>query len=222
MDNKELLKPIQPDEIEWRVQSTTKDKSKTIIVPYITNRCVMDRFDNAFGWDGWKSEFKDTEEGYICRITVHNGVYKEDGASRTKIEAVKGGVSDSMKRCAVQFGLGRDLYNYPKVMLKGDVKYISDKTLKELNDLTQDINNDLVSDKFIMLDSYQSKAPVKKVETEPSPLLKWTEVAYNNAIDKSKSLSEVLEHYELNEDKQLKYSNAIDFKNSGATEQDIY
>ena len=47
MTNYEILrKPIQPNEIEWRVQSAKG--GKTTIVPYIQSRAVMNRFDASY------------------------------------------------------------------------------------------------------------------------------------------------------------------------------
>ncbi|GAA4464113.1 hypothetical protein GCM10023189_42910 [Nibrella saemangeumensis] len=117
-----LLAPLKPNEVEWRVASTTKDNSKLIVVPYITNRCVMQRFDEQFGWDRWRNEIREVDGGFLCTITVvldgGEAISKTDGANRTDIEPVKGGISDAMKRAAVQFGLGRELYDYPKVMIE--------------------------------------------------------------------------------------------------------
>lgn len=154
MDLEHLHKPIQPDEIEWRVQQQTQKGDKLIIVPYINNRCVMERFDKQFGWDGWYSEFKEVAEGFICRITVKNKdhiIYKEDGASRTNIEEVKGGVSDSMKRAAVQFGLGRGLYKYPRVFIETTDKYIPDWVYPRLNGMVKAINEGTFKDKVVIL-----------------------------------------------------------------------
>ena len=176
--NKEVLtRAIQSEEIEWRVQGVTGkgiDKAKTIIVPYITNRCVMERLDEAFGFDHWSSEFKETSTGFICRITIaisepvkvdtgnsispigysnvkYTHFYKEDGADKTKIEATKGGISDSMKRCAVQFGIGRGLYKYPRVMIKGEVKYISDAIRQRLDNMVDAINKGTFNKQVVTL-----------------------------------------------------------------------
>ena len=138
-----LTKPIQPDEIEWRVQNQTKDGQKLIIVPYITNRCVMDRFDEEFGFDKWCNEFREVKDGFICRITIitdSGNVYKEDGAPSTNIEPTKGGISDSMKRAAVQFGLGRGLYKYPRVMIETTSKFIPNWVYPRLADMVKLIN----------------------------------------------------------------------------------
>ncbi|NBW37923.1 MAG: DNA repair protein Rad52 [Cytophagia bacterium] len=137
-----LTAPIQPNEIEWRVQQQTST-GKLIIVPYINNRCVMQRFDAAFGPTNWTSEFREIGNGFICRLTVTiDGwkVYREDGASKTNIEPEKGGISDAMKRAAVQFGLGRCLYDYPKVMIETDGKFIPDWAHDKLGKLVDWIN----------------------------------------------------------------------------------
>jgi hypothetical protein len=138
-----LSEPIQSNEIEWRVQQQTKSGDKIIIVPYINNRCVMERFDKAFGWDKWSNEFTEVDGGFICTIKIEhdNGfIIKSDGASKTKIEPVKGGISDSMKRAAVQLGLGRGLYDYPKVMIETTGKYIPNWAEDRLNKMVDMIN----------------------------------------------------------------------------------
>ncbi len=140
--NNTLTAPILPNEIEWRVQSQTST-GKLIVVPYINNRCVMHRFDAAFGAENWTSEFREIANGFLCRLTVtinDRQVYREDGASKTNIEPEKGGISDAMKRAAVQFGLGRCLYDYPRVMVECEGKYIPDWAYAKLDKLVEWIN----------------------------------------------------------------------------------
>lgn len=114
---KELQKPFPQNDIEFRLQSTGKT-SKGLwgkCLAYVTNRAIQARLDDVFGCFGWKNEYKEGPNGgIICGISIKNGdewVTKWDGAENTNIEAVKGGLSDSMKRCAVQWGIGRYLYN---------------------------------------------------------------------------------------------------------------
>ncbi|RYC69670.1 Rad52/Rad22 family DNA repair protein [Spirosoma sordidisoli] len=139
-----LSAPITSTEIEWRVQSQTKDAQKIIVVPYITNRCVMQRFDDQFGWERWHNEIKEVDGGFLCTISVvlDGGeiVRKTDGASRTGIEPIKGGISDAMKRCAVQFGLGRGLYDFPKVFIETKDKYIPNWAMPLLDKMVDKIN----------------------------------------------------------------------------------
>lgn len=141
--NNILTAPILPNEIEWRVQSQTST-GKLIVVPYINNRCVMHRFDAAFGPENWTSEFREIANGFLCRLTVtvnDRTIYREDGASKTNIEPEKGGISDAMKRAAVQFGLGRCLYDYPRVMIECDGKFIPDWAYEKLDKLVTWIND---------------------------------------------------------------------------------
>ena len=138
-----LLAPIEPKNLEWRVQQQTST-GKLIVVPYITNRCVMHRFDAAFGAENWTSEFREISNGFLCRLTVtinKREVYREDGASKTNIEPEKGGISDAMKRAAVQFGLGRCLYDYPRVFIECEGKFIPDWAYAKLDKLVEWIND---------------------------------------------------------------------------------
>ncbi len=152
-----LHKPILPDEIEWKIQAITKKgtpDAKTIIVPYITARCVMERFDAQFETMGWQTEFRELSDGFICKLSVlvkDIWISKEDGASKTKIEPIKGGISDSLKRAAHQFGLGRCLYDYPRIMIKGEQKYISDEIMKRLDEMVVQINTGQFTRKVAVL-----------------------------------------------------------------------
>ena len=115
-----LQAPFEPNEIEWRVGSTTQDKTKGMALAYVTNRAIQNRLDNVFGVFGWKNEFKAWgDKSQLCGISAkdENGewITKWDGAENTDFEATKGGLSDSMKRAACQWGIGRYLYKLDAV-----------------------------------------------------------------------------------------------------------
>lgn len=120
----QLREPFPPQDIQWRIGQKSKDGKKAMVLPYVTNRAIMERLDQVVGVGNWYPEFRPVdaggEHGMICRLSIlldhpdGMGKYaltREDGASNTKIEPIKGGISDSMKRAAVQFGIGRYLYN---------------------------------------------------------------------------------------------------------------
>lgn len=116
--NFDLLKaPFPEKDIEWRIQSAGKSGGNiwARCLAYINNRAVMDRLDEVCGPENWQNDFKEHgKEGTVCGISIKIGdewVTKWDGAEDTKIEAVKGGISSAMKRAAVQWGIGRYLYN---------------------------------------------------------------------------------------------------------------
>ena len=114
-----LQKPFEESDIQWRVQQAgipASGKPYVMAIPYVSNRAIQKRLDEVFGPFGWENAYMPTPDGkgYLCGITIHNeqrSVTKWDGAEYTNIEPLKGALSDSMKRSAVQLGIGRYLYN---------------------------------------------------------------------------------------------------------------
>ena len=136
-----LQRPIQENEIEWRVSASKE--GKILVVPYVDSRAVRGRLNEAFGVFGWESKYREVEGGFVCSLTVHapsSLITKEDGANKTKIEPVKGGISDSLKRAAVNFGIGENLYNYPSVWIYTKDKYIPRWAKVKLNNLVKWLN----------------------------------------------------------------------------------
>ncbi len=120
-----LSDPFPADDIEWKPGATTRDKSKGLAMAYITARAVQERLDEVFGPGGWKNEFRQGPEGgVICRIYFKNDdgdwVWREDGADNTDVEAVKGGLSNAMKRAGAALGIGRYLYKLPQQWVRLD------------------------------------------------------------------------------------------------------
>lgn len=121
---KALAEPFAAQDLEWRLQKTFEDQMRGIAVPYVTNRAIQNRLDDVVGVDNWYNTFSPwhsagKKEAQICGISIYfegrGFITKWDGAEDTDIEPVKGGLSDSMKRAAVQWGIGRVLYNMDSV-----------------------------------------------------------------------------------------------------------
>jgi hypothetical protein len=119
---KKLKSPFRPDELEWRVGSTNADKTKGLALVYVDNRAIQNRLDDVFGPFGWKNEFKEWRgNSQLCGISIKfldEWITKWDGADDSNTEAIKGGLSDSMKRAAYQWGIGRYLYEFPQQWCK--------------------------------------------------------------------------------------------------------
>lgn len=121
----ELSMPFAPEDLEWRLQRVVEAKELGIAVPYVTNRAIMSRLDDVVGPENWYNDFKPWhgaggKEAQLCGISIRYGdgfITKWDGAEDSDIEPVKGGLSDSMKRAAVQWGIGRVLYNMDVVFV---------------------------------------------------------------------------------------------------------
>ncbi len=127
MDLLKLKDKFPLEEIEWRIgmcgviQDT---KIWALVLAYIDNRAIQNRLDDVCGQFLWKNEFVNWKDGaQLCGISIYNSDLKEwvtkwDGADNSDIEGTKGGLSDSMKRAAYQWGIGRYLYGLPQTFAK--------------------------------------------------------------------------------------------------------
>ena len=143
----ELARPFAPEDLEWRIQVTSKDKTSGLAIPYVTNRAIQDRLDEVVGPENWYNDYRPwhgngKKDAQICGISIYfedkGFITKWDGAEDSDIEPIKGGLSDSMKRSAVQWGIGRVLYkmdNAPWVSVeqKGNSCVIRDSERPKLN-----------------------------------------------------------------------------------------
>lgn len=124
MDISKLSNPFAPEKVHWRVGAMTKDKKKCIALAYIDARDVMDRLDDVCGPANWQCKYEHaSNSGYVCSIGIRIGdewVWKANGAGETDIEAQKGAMSDSFKRAAVLWGIGRYLYDVPNTWVALD------------------------------------------------------------------------------------------------------
>ena len=119
-----LAKPFAPEDLEWRLQNTIEETMRGMAVPYVTNRAIQNRLDEVCGPENWYNEFKPwhsngKKDSQLCGIAIYfegkGFITKWDGAEDSDIEPIKGGLSDSMKRAAYQWGIGRVLYSLDTV-----------------------------------------------------------------------------------------------------------
>lgn len=120
MNIKELQKPLELKDLDFRVQSINKGGYATILV-YKDARVDMQRLDDVCGALNWKREH--TNNNHNCIVSIYNEdtlnwVSKEDTGTESMTEKEKGLASDSFKRACFNWGIGRELYNYPKIQIK--------------------------------------------------------------------------------------------------------
>lgn len=129
----ELKKPFPQNAVQWRSQSIIEDKNNKGVyaaqaLAYIDARDVMNRLDEVVGVNGWRTSFSEAGKRVYCTIEIKiddEWVGKTDAAGDTQVEAEKGAVSDALKRAAVNWGIGRYLYDFPTPWVKCEV-YIKD------------------------------------------------------------------------------------------------
>lgn len=114
MDLEKLRAPFPPERVSWRVGSTTQDKKKGMALAYIDARDVMERLDTVCTPGGWQNTYPHANGKTVCAIGIKIGeewIWKSNGAGDSDVEAEKGALSDAFKRAAVQWGIGRYLYD---------------------------------------------------------------------------------------------------------------
>lgn len=120
MNLTKLSEPLTHDQIEFRIQSINKGGYATILA-YKDARCDMQRLDEVCGALNWKREH--SRDNRNCTVSIYNKdldqwVGKEDTGTESNAEAEKGLASDSFKRACFNWGIGRELYDYPQIQIK--------------------------------------------------------------------------------------------------------
>lgn len=118
MSNELLVKLKAPMPYQWRVQ-TIKEYGADCVA-YVDSRDVQERLDEVFGLD-WQCDYKEVKGVVYCGIAAMiNGewIWKWDCGTESNVEKEKGEASDSFKRAAVKWGIGRFLYELKVMRLK--------------------------------------------------------------------------------------------------------
>lgn len=127
---KELSNPLDIKDIDFRVQSINKGKYATILA-YKDARVDMNRLDDVCGMF-WQKKYDIIDGNLYCSVGIYSEelkqwIWRQDVGTESKTEKEKGQASDSFKRACFNWGIGRELYEYPIIQVK----------LKE-NELTAD------------------------------------------------------------------------------------
>ena len=143
--------PFSAGDVDWRITSTTKEKDRGLAVPYVKSRAIQTRLDEVVGPYNWRTNYTPWHSvgqtaSQLCGLAVYCEERKEwiqkcDGAENTDYEPVKGGISDSFKRAAVVWGIGRYLYGIDGIWVdieqKGKSYVIPNRELKRLAETYQ-------------------------------------------------------------------------------------
>ena len=112
-----LQAPLSMNQIDFRVQSINTGRYVTILA-YKDARVDMQRLDDVVGPLGWKR--RHLRDNHNCVVSIfdeesNQWISKEDTGTESNAEAQKGLASDSFKRACVNWGIGRELYDYPLI-----------------------------------------------------------------------------------------------------------
>ena len=146
------FRTLKADEIDVRVGSFTKEGA--LLLLYKDARCDMAILDETVGPMNWKKSYSRGNVNCVLSIWDENKnqwIDKEDSGSAGNFERDKSLASDSFKRAAVAWGIGRELYTGPKIYFPAkaiknydaDKKFCSDKF--EVTNIEYDDQKNIVS-----------------------------------------------------------------------------
>ena len=125
MEDTELNKlraPIPIEQVEFRVQSIS-EKGWALLLAYKDARVDMDRLDAAVGEFNWQRLHEKIDGANYCKVGIwdkekEQWIWKQDVGTPSNQEAVKGEASDAFKRACFNWGIGRELYDYPLLLVE--------------------------------------------------------------------------------------------------------
>ena len=133
----EEIRLLGKEDIDVRVAQTLagNNKVRVSLLLYKNARVDMKILDELFTPMGWKRTHHLIGDRLYCQVEVWDAekkewICKEDVGVESNTEAEKGQASDSFKRACVNWGIGRELYTAPRIVVE----------LKE-NEYTKDQNN---------------------------------------------------------------------------------
>ena len=127
-----LEAPFQ--EIQWKIQTMSKDSTKGMVVGYIDARDVAARLDSVgVTWSDSYTVLQMASTWIVeCRLTV-DGITRTDVGTGDGEESAKSAYSDALKRAAVKFGVGRYLYDLPTSWVAVENRQITKDAMASLH-----------------------------------------------------------------------------------------
>lgn len=119
-----LFRNLRCDEIDVRRgREVGKNTGKFELLLFKTVRTDMNLLDETFGSFGWAVQYKEEKGILFCGLGIfdkasNTWVWRWNSGSESNFEAEKSVASDSMKRAGFLFGLGRELYTAPRIVIK--------------------------------------------------------------------------------------------------------
>lgn len=116
---KQLSEPLKIDDVDFRIQSINNGGYATILA-YKDARVDMNRLDSVCGVN-WQKDFKIVDGNLFCGVAIkvdNEWVWRFDVGTESFSDKEKGQASDAFKRACFNWGIGRELYNYPVIQIK--------------------------------------------------------------------------------------------------------
>ncbi len=115
-----LRKPLKISEVEFRQGRVSGNKVSYLA--YKDARVDQNRLDEVVGPGYWQRKHEVIDGNLYCSVGIYNPdinqwVWVQDVGTPSNFEAEKGAASDAFKRACFNLGIGRELYDYPKITI---------------------------------------------------------------------------------------------------------
>lgn len=219
------FRPLRADEVEVRSILKSKENPRASLLLYQDARSAMNILDLTVGPKGWQKEYYEASGLLFCRIGIYDQetqqwLWKADTGSKSNIEEDKGLASDAFKRAAVAWGIGRELYTAPSIIIDLTDKDLFNNKISQTFKVAKMSVTDGVITELVIVDRWentrfvypkasskkeQAIMPVRPSQTTQLAPQKWDsesevdqldeELVIEDKIFKQPSPTEIMEDY---------------------------
>ena len=174
---------LRADEIECRISTVKKpekeNKGGLTLLLYKDARVDQNLLDETVGAMNWQRSHQLIGDRLYCTISIWDDekkqwISKQDVGTESYTEKEKGQASDSFKRAAFNFGIGRELYTAPfiwvsankvNIQKKGEKVFTYDKF--RLTDITYNESREIVGLVIVNQDSKVVYSSQERYDSKP-------------------------------------------------------
>lgn len=196
-----LFRNLTKNEVEVRRgRKVGQDKVELLI--YKTARTDMNLLDETFGCLGWSVQYKEEKGILFCGIGIldkqtNTWIWRWNSGAEGNFEAEKSAASDSMKRAGFLFGLGRELYTAPRIIVKpeGDwTQYYVDEIGYDENDRINNLR--IIDDKDNIVFNFVDGKVQKVQEVSREDVLKAVCSELKETVEDTQKLKKFFYYYQ--------------------------
>lgn len=119
-----LAVPFPASSVRLKPGAINGVRTRALELAYVDPRACQDRLDAVVGPDGWHTSYRRlTDRAMACRLTILGVVQEEVGkAPEGNANQYAEAVAQAFKRACAAFGLGRHLYQLPRLRVDDDLE----------------------------------------------------------------------------------------------------
>lgn len=184
---------LQPQDIEVRIGNKIKDTDNVTMLLYQDSRCTARNLDKQFGQFGWSIDYKVVGEQIYGTLSIYDDtkqqwVSKSDTGDKSNISEDKGQSSDILKRCAVRWGFGTELYTAPRIVLPNDGYGNSGYKVSEIN-----YNNNREITHLVIVNKFDKEVYRWDMNSTTNPITTFVQNATQSAKDAAEQVQTIVE-----------------------------